>query len=176
MTTGRSTRLSSFARKYIADFVETHLAGYTGMLNVETIDGKIIELHLWFSPQWPNLYGSWFTSSLVDLYCGKGWTGPLTSMSTTPVGYSVPLRDDEEYAETGTILAENTLRRLESMFNVESITMQYSREKPLESTPRPLGGCRIAWVSGYDLARCKLTRSALQAYLHQLDDTEQWIY
>jgi hypothetical protein len=51
-------------------------------------------------------------------------------MSATPVGYSVPLWDDEEYAETGTILTENTLRRLESMFNVESITMQYSREKP----------------------------------------------
>jgi hypothetical protein len=52
--------------------METHLAGYTGMMNVETIGGKVIEVHLWFSPQWPNLYGSWFTSSLVDLYCGKG--------------------------------------------------------------------------------------------------------
>jgi hypothetical protein len=37
--------------KYISDFVETHLAGNTGMVNVETIDGKIIELHLRFSPQ-----------------------------------------------------------------------------------------------------------------------------
>jgi hypothetical protein len=156
--------------------VETHLAGYTGMLNVETIDGKVIELHLWFSPQWPNLYGSWFTSSLVDLYCGKRWTGPLTSMSTTPVGYCVPLWDDEKYAMTGTTLTDNALRQLESMLNVESITMEYSREKPLESNPRPLGGFRVAWVNGYDLTMCKLARSALQAYLHQLDDTEQWIY
>jgi hypothetical protein len=31
--------------------VETHLAGNTGVVNVETIDGKIIELHLRFSPQ-----------------------------------------------------------------------------------------------------------------------------
>ncbi|KAG2027574.1 hypothetical protein GB937_000013 [Aspergillus fischeri] len=162
--------------KYIADFVETHLTGYTGMMNVETIGGKIIEAHLRFSPQWPNMYGSWFTSSLVDLYCGKGWTGPLASKIATPVGYSVPLWDDEKYAKTGTTLTDNAFRRLESMFNVESITMQYSREKPLESTPRPSGGFRIAWVNGYDLARCKLARSALQAYLHQLDDTEQWIY
>jgi hypothetical protein len=97
-------------------------------------------------------------------------------MSTTPVGYCVPLWDDEKYAMTGTTLTDNALRRLESMLNIESITMEYSREKPLESNPRPLGGFRVAWVNGYDLTMCKLARSALQAYLHQLDDTEQWIY
>ncbi|PKX89865.1 uncharacterized protein P174DRAFT_464271 [Aspergillus novofumigatus IBT 16806] len=140
----------SSLEKYIADFVETHLAGNTGMLNVKTIDGKIIEVHLRFSPQWSNLYGSWFTSSLVDLYCGKGWTAPLASMSA-PVGIVFHF---------GTL--RNMLRPVR-LFNVESITMH---------TPRPSGGFRIAWVNGYDLARCKLARSALQAYLHQLDDAE----
>ncbi|GAQ11670.1 hypothetical protein ALT_8991 [Aspergillus lentulus] len=168
-----NTSVELSLEKYIADFVETHLAGYTGMMNVETIGGKIIEAHLRFSPQWPNLYGSWFTTSLVDLYCGKGWTGPLASLSATPVGYCVPLFDDEKYAMTGTTLTDNALRRLESMFNVESITVDYSPEKPLESIPRPLGGFRIAWVNGYDLARCKLARSALQAYVHQLYGTGQ---
>jgi hypothetical protein len=62
------------------------------------------------------------------------------------------------------------------MFNVESITMQYSREKPGESIPIPLDGFRIAWVNGYNLMMCKLARSALQADLHQLDDIEAWIY
>ncbi|KAH3203255.1 hypothetical protein KXW62_007522 [Aspergillus fumigatus] len=172
-----NTPVEPSLEKYITDFVEPHLAGYTGMMNVETIGGKIIEVHLRFSPQWPNMYGSWFIASLVDLYCGKGWTGPSASKIASPVGYSVPLWDDEKYAETGTTLTENAVRRLESMFNVESIvesiTMQYGQEKPLESTPRASGGFRIAWANGYDLARCKLARSALQAYLHQLDDTDK---
>ncbi|KAH1417247.1 hypothetical protein KXV70_008845 [Aspergillus fumigatus] len=172
-----NTPVEPSLEKYITDFVEPHLAGYTGMMNVETIGGKIIEVHLRFSPQWPNMYGSWFIASLVDLYCGKGWTGPSASKIASPVGYSVPLWDDEKYAETGTTLTENAVRRLESMFNVESIvestTMQYGQEKPLESTPRASGGFRIAWVNGFDLARCKLARSALQAYLYQLDDTDK---
>jgi hypothetical protein len=48
---GNQHACRAFAEKYIADFVETHLAGYTGMLNVETIGGSIIEVHLRFSPQ-----------------------------------------------------------------------------------------------------------------------------
>jgi hypothetical protein len=39
---GRHVALS--LEKYTADFVETHLAGYLGMLNVETIGGKVIEV------------------------------------------------------------------------------------------------------------------------------------
>ncbi|XP_077659947.1 uncharacterized protein AFUA_1G01170 [Aspergillus fumigatus Af293] len=86
-----NTPVEPSLEKYITDLVEPHLAGYTGMMNVETIGGKIIEVHLRFSPQWPNMYGSWFIASLVDLYCGKGWTGPSASKIASPVGYSVPL-------------------------------------------------------------------------------------
>ena len=32
-------------------------AGYTGMVNFETIGGRIIEAHLRFADQWPDLYG-----------------------------------------------------------------------------------------------------------------------
>ena len=34
-----------------------HLAGYTGMVNFETIGSRIIEAHLRFADQWPDLYG-----------------------------------------------------------------------------------------------------------------------
>src|SRR5581483_10340230 len=39
-------------------WVERHLAGYTGIVNLETIDGAIIEAHLRMSDQWPDLYGA----------------------------------------------------------------------------------------------------------------------
>ena len=35
-----------------------HLRGYTGMVNFETIGGRIIEAHLRFADQWPDLYGA----------------------------------------------------------------------------------------------------------------------
>ncbi len=53
---------------YLTKFVETHLAGYTGMLNLETIGGKIIEGHLRFADQWPDLYGKGFVEEVVKLY------------------------------------------------------------------------------------------------------------
>ena len=34
------------------------MAGYTGMMNLETIGGTIIEAHLRFADQWPDLYGA----------------------------------------------------------------------------------------------------------------------
>ena len=37
-------------------WVRRHLAGYTGMLNLETIGDTIIEVHLRFADQWPDLY------------------------------------------------------------------------------------------------------------------------
>ena len=49
-------------------WVRDHLAGYTGMLNLETIGGTIIEAHLRFADQWPDLYGKGWIDALVRLY------------------------------------------------------------------------------------------------------------
>src|SRR5262245_33305665 len=35
-------------------WIRQHLHGYTGMVNLETIGGKIIEAHLRFADQWPD--------------------------------------------------------------------------------------------------------------------------
>ena len=60
-----------------------HLAGYTGMVNFETIGSRIIEAHLRFADQWPDLYGPGWVEALVRLYA-KG-----TGSSTTPTGRTV---------------------------------------------------------------------------------------
>jgi hypothetical protein len=49
-------------------WAQKHLAGYTGMLNLETIGGTIIEAHLRFADQWPDLYGPGWVDALVGLY------------------------------------------------------------------------------------------------------------
>jgi hypothetical protein len=42
---------------WCGDWAFLHLRGYTGMANFETIGGRIIEAHLRFADQWPDLYG-----------------------------------------------------------------------------------------------------------------------
>lgn len=152
-------------QRNIAAFIEAHLGDFTGMLNMESIGGKIIEIHLRFSSQWPDLYGSWFPSALVDLYCGHGWTGPATKGQT---GYSVTLFDDGKYALIGSSIQRETLEEMEKALNVSSIVVDYDPDVPLESWPRPPGGFRVASINGFDLEICKEARRKFQAYLHDL--------
>ena len=49
-------------------WVRKHLAGYTGMLNLETIGATIIEVHLRFADQWPDLYGVGWVEAVARLY------------------------------------------------------------------------------------------------------------
>ena len=56
------------SRAAAAQWVQRNLAGYTGMLNLETIGATIIEAHLRFSDQWPDLYGPGWVDALVGLY------------------------------------------------------------------------------------------------------------
>ncbi|KAJ5102241.1 hypothetical protein NUU61_004463 [Penicillium alfredii] len=149
----------------ITNFVETHLATYTGMLNMETIDDKIIEVHLRLSPQWPDLYGNSFLSSLVSLYCTGEW---LDACRDLQIGYSVVLFDEEKYARLSTIVTDACLGEMGRRCGVCSITMRYDAEKPIESIMRPLGGYRIAWINGFDLDKCQRAREMLRDYLHKL--------
>jgi len=49
-------------------WTQKNLAGYTGMLNLETIGGTIIEAHLRFADQWPDLYGpGWWEGVVVGV-------------------------------------------------------------------------------------------------------------
>ncbi|HUY84421.1 MAG TPA: hypothetical protein VMU86_07580, partial [Steroidobacteraceae bacterium] len=61
--------LASYCRSWIA----AHLAGFTGMLNLETIGDRIIEAHLRFADQWPDLYGPGWIEAVVRLYSEGRW-------------------------------------------------------------------------------------------------------
>ena len=49
-------------------WIRKNLEGYTGLLNLETIGGVIIEAHLRLSDQWPDLYGAGWIEAFVGLY------------------------------------------------------------------------------------------------------------
>ena len=58
------------------------------MVNLETIGGEIIECHLRFSDQWPDLYGKGWVEALVRLYEKGEWQFDDSRRRT---GYSVVL-------------------------------------------------------------------------------------
>ena len=58
---------------YLAEWIAQHMAGYTGMMNFETIDQRIIETHLRFADQWCDLYGKGWVEALVKLYETGRW-------------------------------------------------------------------------------------------------------
>ena len=50
---------------YCGEWSRRHLARYTGIVNSETIGGRIIEVHLRIADQWPDLYGEGWVEALV---------------------------------------------------------------------------------------------------------------
>lgn len=54
-------------------WIARNLRGYTGLINLETIGGTIIEAHLRFSDQWPDLYGRGWIEALIGLYADRHW-------------------------------------------------------------------------------------------------------
>lgn len=74
---------------YCAAWLCKHLGHYSGLVNLETIGARIIEVHLRFSDQWPDLYGgdAWVRAA-IDLYATRRWGFMDTDRRD---GYSVPL-------------------------------------------------------------------------------------
>src|SRR5438477_12947410 len=58
---------------YCGDWIRRHLDGFTGVVNLETIGGRIIEVHLRMSDQWPDLYGAGWVDAMVGLYAQRKW-------------------------------------------------------------------------------------------------------
>src|SRR5439155_10158434 len=72
----------------LARWLKRQFAGYTGMVNFETIGGRIIEVHLRFADQWPDLYGDGWVEALIRLYQHGRWDYSDTDRRD---GYSVVL-------------------------------------------------------------------------------------
>lgn len=82
--------LPSYVYHYITDWIKRNIKSFTGIINVESIDEKIIECHLRLSPQFVNLYCStnnWLIA-VSHLYDSNEWhyNFPLPKS-----GYSVVL-------------------------------------------------------------------------------------
>jgi hypothetical protein len=127
-------------------WIACHLAGYTGMLNLETIGGTIIEVHLRLSDQWPDLYGAGWVDALVRLYHRGTWQFDDGARRD---GYSVVLfgRKGPRYRHPPGEVVEAILSRPE----VSSVQITFREDRAPANHAMPPGGFRLAVVNCWSL-------------------------
>lgn len=116
----------------IIDWVREYLSNYTGMLNVETIGDKIIEIHLRLSPQFIDLYPADFLKAVVKLYDQEVWDFD----NPREIGYSLALFATE-YIENFKLLEKPQ----------EILSVQDCTKGDLVDASQPLGGVRLAVIN-----------------------------
>ena len=141
------------------DWLHRHLSGYTGMLNVETIGGTIIEAHLRFADQWPDLYGAGWVEAVVGLYEHGAWD---FADAHRREGYSVVLfgPNGVRYRHPPPALVEAIKR----MSGVTSVQVTFHEDWAPERHSMPPGGFRLAVVNGFDLAAAMAARERLKEH------------
>ena len=144
---------------YCGAWIEQHLRGYTGMLNLESIGGKIIEAHLRFADQWPDLYGPGWVDALVGLYERHEWEFEDDDRSE---GYSVVLfgRNGVRYRHPPQAL----VKEIERTPGVTSAQITFHEDWAPEQHAMPPGGFRLAIVNGFDLRAACAARERLKEH------------
>jgi hypothetical protein len=140
-------------------WIEKNLAGYTGMLNLETIGETIIEAHLRFADQWPDLYGPGWVDAVVGLYENGAWEFEDDDRSE---GYSVVLfgPNGRRYRHPPQALVEEVKR----MPGVSSVQITFHEDWAPEAHAMPPGGFRLAIVNGFDLRAAMAGRERLRDF------------
>jgi len=143
----------------IADWVKRHMAGYTGMMNFESIGGGLIEAHLRFADQWCDLYGHGWVKALVNLYAEGVWDFDDGQRRR---GFSIPLF--AEHGEQFSHPPEAVQKKIRSMPGIKSLQITFHEAKEAAHHAMPPGGFRLAVINATDLnaglkARDELARA-----------------
>lgn len=131
--------------EYCGDWLRRHLAGYTGAVNLETIGGRIIEAHLRFADQWPDLYGAGWIDALVRLYAEGAWEYDDADRRT---GYSVVLFGGHRIRYR---IDPGAVDGVLDDPAVSSVQITFHPDRPLREHAMPPGGFRLAVINAWDL-------------------------
>ena len=141
---------------YLRDWLASHLRGYTGMVNFETIGARIIEVHLRFADQWPDLYGPGWVEAVIRLYEKGDWAFDDTDRRD---GFSVVLFGPHgiQYEHP----SAEFLQRMRETEGISSIQITFHEDRPPASHSMPPGGFRLAIVNTPDLDLGRRVREEL---------------
>jgi hypothetical protein len=148
--------------QYCGGWLRRHLKGYTGCVNIETIGGTIIEAHLRFADQWPDLYGAGWLDSVVDLYAGRGWRYCDDARRT---GYSIVLfgAHGPRYYKPD----PDAVNQFLAWPGISTIQMTFHEDKAPELHSMPPGGFRLAIVNCWELDTGLKVRERLAALFQE---------
>ncbi|HUN40210.1 MAG TPA: hypothetical protein VMU81_07970 [Acetobacteraceae bacterium] len=143
-----------------------HLAGYTGMANFETIGGRIIEAHLRFADQWPDLYGPHWVAALIRLYVTGDWEYDDSGRRD---GYSVVLFGPHgpHYRHPPASLVQD----VRAIPGVSSVQITFHEERDPAHHAMPPGGFRLAIVNAHTLQAGRDGRERLRRFFATMHDT-----
>jgi hypothetical protein len=140
-------------------WIRKHFGGYTGMINVETIGSAIIEVHLRFADQWPDLYGAGWVEALVRLYQHGVWEfaddGRREGFSVVLFGPHGP-----RYRHPPRTLVDE----IAHMPAISSVQITFHEDKAPDQHAMPPGGFRLAIVNCWDLAAGLAARKRLRTH------------
>jgi hypothetical protein len=144
---------------YCGAWIRRHLAGFTGILNTETIGGRMIEVHLRMSDQWPDLYGAGWVEAVVALYRHRRWT---FADAVRRDGFSVVLfgPHGRPYRHPPLELVERARR----IPGVSSVQVTFHEDKPADRHAMPPGGFRLAVVNAWSLDAGRAGRDLLRRF------------
>jgi hypothetical protein len=146
--------------EHCGKWIRTQLKGYTGILNVETIGGQMIEAHLRMSDQWPDLYGAGWVEAVVRLYHEHIWNFADRDRRD---GYSVVL-----FGPHGASYRHppaEAVRQAREMPGVSSVQITFHENKSPARHAMPPGGFRLAIVNAWSLDAGLAARDLLGAHL-----------
>lgn len=148
---------------WAGDWCRRDLGGYTGMVNLETIGGRIIEVHLRFADQWPDLYGGdrW-VEALIALYADGKWRFDDSSRRT---GYSVVLfmPHGRRYRHPPASAVDQARR----IPDVSSVQITFHEQVDPDRHAMPPGGFRVAIVNCWDREAGNEARDLLRRHFER---------
>ncbi len=131
---------------YCSDWLRRHLRGYSGAANMESIGGRIMEVHLRFADQWPDLYGHGWLDAIVELYSRRRWRYPDDDRHT---GYSVVLFGSHNIQYT--YPPAEFVDGLRARKGIRSVQITFHEDIAPELHAMPPGGFRLAVINCDDL-------------------------
>jgi len=142
--------------RYLGAWLDRYLRGFSGVINIESIGGVIIECHLRMAEQWLDLNGPGWLEAVVDLYANERWR---FRDDPRRAGYSVALFAPHGRRYT---IDPGDVEALRLVDGISSIQITFDESIPLDQHAMPPGGFRVAIVNCWDLHAGLLVRSALR--------------